>query len=148
MHQCIMLEHHLKESHLMCLVLCQNQNQEISMCCWLLITLPSGPKRIRYWNRRLQQLLKCLVYKGIHLLFRSPIGDSLKSRTELWKQCLSRNVLTCRDQKHTHHSTSPSVQWNGMNWMLEAQLSKFVDEHQQDWDYYVPFLMMALRSAT
>ena len=35
-----------------------------------------------------------------------------------------------------------------MNRTLEAQLSKFVDEHQRDWDHYVPFLMMALRSAT
>ena len=35
-----------------------------------------------------------------------------------------------------------------MNRTLEAQLSKFVDEHQHDWDHYVPFLMMALRSAT
>ena len=35
-----------------------------------------------------------------------------------------------------------------MNRTLEAQLSKFVDKHQKDWDHYVPFLMMALRSAT
>lgn len=35
-----------------------------------------------------------------------------------------------------------------MNRTLESQLSKFIDEHQQDWDHYVPFLMLALRSAT
>ena len=35
-----------------------------------------------------------------------------------------------------------------MNRTVEAQLSKFIDEHQRDWDHYVPFLMMALRSAT
>ena len=35
-----------------------------------------------------------------------------------------------------------------INRTLEAQLSKFVDEHQRDWDHYIPFLMMALRSAT
>ena len=35
-----------------------------------------------------------------------------------------------------------------MNRTLEAQLSKFVDEHQRDWDHYVLFLMMALISAT
>ena len=34
-----------------------------------------------------------------------------------------------------------------MNRTLEAKLSKFVDEHQQDWDHYVPFMMMSLRSA-
>ena len=35
-----------------------------------------------------------------------------------------------------------------MNRTLEAQLSKFVDEHHRDWDYYIPYLMMTLRSAT
>ena len=35
-----------------------------------------------------------------------------------------------------------------MNRTLEAQLSKFVDDHHRDWDYYIPYLMMALRSAT
>ena len=35
-----------------------------------------------------------------------------------------------------------------MNRTLEAQLSKFVDDHQRDWDHYLPFLMLALRSAT
>ena len=35
-----------------------------------------------------------------------------------------------------------------MNPTLEAQLSKFVDDHHQDWDYYIPYLMMALRSAS
>ena len=35
-----------------------------------------------------------------------------------------------------------------INRTLEAQLSKPVDEHQCNWDHYIPFLMMALRSAT
>ena len=35
-----------------------------------------------------------------------------------------------------------------MNRTLEAQLSKFVDDHHRDWDYYIPYLMMALHSAT
>ena len=30
-----------------------------------------------------------------------------------------------------------------MNWTLEAQLSKFVDEHQKDWEHLIP-----LKSAT
>ena len=35
-----------------------------------------------------------------------------------------------------------------MNRTLEAQLSKFVDDHHLDWDCYIPYLMIALRSAT
>ena len=35
-----------------------------------------------------------------------------------------------------------------MNRTLEAQLFKFVDDHHRDWDYYIPYLMMALCSAT
>ena len=35
-----------------------------------------------------------------------------------------------------------------MNRTLEAQLSKLPDDHHRDWDYYIPYLMMALWSAT
>ena len=35
-----------------------------------------------------------------------------------------------------------------MNRILEAQLSKFVDNHHRDWDHYIQYLMMELRSAT
>lgn len=35
-----------------------------------------------------------------------------------------------------------------LNRTLEAQLSKFVNEYQRDWDRYIPLLMLALRSAT
>lgn len=34
------------------------------------------------------------------------------------------------------------------NRTLEAQLSKFVDQHQRDWDKHTPPLMMANRTAT
>ncbi len=34
-----------------------------------------------------------------------------------------------------------------MNRTLEAQLSKFVDDHQRDWDEYIPLLLMAYRTA-
>ena len=33
------------------------------------------------------------------------------------------------------------------NRTIEAQLSKFVDDHQSDWDEYVPLLLMAYRTA-
>lgn len=50
---------------------------------------------------------------------------------------------------HKTRTTPLHPQSDGMverlNRTLEAQLSKFVDEHQQDWDHYVPFLMLALR---
>ena len=53
---------------------------------------------------------------------------------------------------HKTRTTPLHPQSDGMveriNRTLEAQLSKFVDEHQRDWDHYVPFLMLALRSAT
>ena len=35
-----------------------------------------------------------------------------------------------------------------INRTLESQLAKFVDQHHRDWDDNVPFLTMALRSAT
>ncbi len=34
-----------------------------------------------------------------------------------------------------------------LNRTLEAQLSKFVEDHQRDWDQHVPLLMMAYRTA-
>ena len=34
------------------------------------------------------------------------------------------------------------------NRTLEAQLSKFADHNQKDWDEHIPFLLMAYRSAT
>ena len=34
-----------------------------------------------------------------------------------------------------------------INRTLEAQLSKFVDQHQRDWDEHVPLLLMAYRTA-
>ena len=33
------------------------------------------------------------------------------------------------------------------NRTLEAQLSKFVEDHQQDWDAHLPMLLMAYRTA-
>ena len=33
------------------------------------------------------------------------------------------------------------------NQTIENQLSKYVDDHQRDWDMYLPFLMMAYRTA-
>jgi len=33
------------------------------------------------------------------------------------------------------------------NRALEAQLSKFADHNQKDWDLHIPFLLMAYRSA-
>ena len=35
----------------------------------------------------------------------------------------------------------------GLNRTIEAQLAIFVEENQKDWDMYVPFLLMAYRSA-
>ena len=37
------------------------------------------------------------------------------------------------------------VEW--LNRTLETQLSMFVEDHQKDWDVYLPMLMMAYRTA-
>ena len=34
------------------------------------------------------------------------------------------------------------------NRTIESQLSKYVEDHQRDWDKHIPFLLMAYRTAT
>jgi len=59
-------------------------------------------------------------------------------------------VCELLDVKKTR-TTAYHPQSDGMverfNQTLEAQLSKFADHNQRDWDQHIPFLLMAYRSA-
>ena len=61
-----------------------------------------------------------------------------------------QEIVSILGIKKTHTTTLHS-QSDGMvermKRTLEGQLSKFIDEHHRDWNHYILFLMMALRSA-
>ena len=77
--------------------------------------------------------------------------ESLELHSDQGRSNVFREMCALLGTKKTR-TTPLHPQSDGMverlNRTLEAQLSKFVSEHQQDWAHYVPFLMMALRSAT
>ena len=80
---------------------------------------------------------------GVPLLIHTDQGRNFESK-------LMAEVCELLDIKKTR-TTAYHPQSDGMverfNQTLEAQLSKFADHNQQDWDQHLPFLMMAYRSA-
>ena len=59
------------------------------------------------------------------------------------------NQLFFRGEKDLYNPTTSPVRWpwEKFNRTLKAQLSKFVDQHQRDWDEHVPLLLMAYRTS-
>ena len=80
---------------------------------------------------------------GVPLLIHTDQGRNFESK-------LMAEVCELLDIKKTR-TTAYHPQSDGMverfNQTLEAQLSKFADHNQRDWDQHIPFLLMAYRSA-
>ncbi|MDD9817374.1 MAG: RNase H-like domain-containing protein [Gammaproteobacteria bacterium] len=80
---------------------------------------------------------------GVPLFIHTDQGRNFESS-------LMAEVCELLDVKKTR-TTAYHPQSDGMverfNQTLEAQLSKFADHNQRDWDQHIPFLLMAYRSA-
>lgn len=81
---------------------------------------------------------------GVPLILHSDQGQNFES-TVFSEMCSLLGITKTR-------TTPMHPQSDGMverfNRTLEAQLSKFVEDHQQDWDTHLPLLLMACRTAS
>ena len=81
---------------------------------------------------------------GVPLLIRSDQGRNFES--QLFSEMC--RLLGIRKTRTIPYHPQSDGMVERFNWTLEAQLSKFADHNQKDWDEHIPFLLMAYHSAT
>ena len=81
---------------------------------------------------------------GVPLLIHSDQGRNFGS--ELFAEMC--RLLGIKKTRTTPYYPQSDGMVECFNRTLEAQLSKFADHNQKDWDEHIPFLLMAYRSAT
>ena len=80
---------------------------------------------------------------GVPLLVHSDQGRNFESAL-FAEMCRLLGISKTRTTPYHPQSDGMVERFNRT---LEAQLSKFVDHNQKDWDLHIPFLLMAYRSA-
>ena len=81
---------------------------------------------------------------GVPLLIHSDRGRNFES--ELFAEMC--RLLGIKKTRTTPYHTQSDGMVECFNRTLEAQLSKFADQNQKDWDEHIPSFLMAYRSAT
>ena len=85
-----------------------------------------------------------ICWYGVPLLIHSDQGRNFDSES-FAEMC---RLLGIKKTRTTPHHPQSDGMVERFNRTLEAQLSKFADHNQKDWDEHIPFLLMAYRSAT
>ena len=80
---------------------------------------------------------------GASLILHSDQGRNFESA--VFTEMCSMLGITKTRTTPLHPQSNGMVEW--FNCTLEAQLSKLVEDHQQDWDSHLPLLLVAYRTA-
>ncbi len=86
---------------------------------------------------------ECICRFGVPLFLHSDQGRNFEA-TVFAETCRLMGIKKTRTTPYHPQSDGMVERFNRT---LEAQLAKFVDYHQRDWDKHIPFLLMAYRSA-
>ncbi len=90
-----------------------------------------------------EALVNEVVYRfGVPLEVHSDQGRNFESA--VFEMC---TIVGIRKTRTTPLHPQSDGMVERMNRTLEAQLSMFVQQHQQDWDQHIPSLMLPYRSA-